>query len=250
MRIVELLGVPGSGKSTTLGMVDDAAIAAGIDLQRLDPVGGGAMPVVANDPPTRTVAMARSSDQIATLGRAIVARPELAGFIIGANHANNPDAGPDVVMGMLLNHLIAFQLAEETMGDDDWLLLDEGLCNRVTSLFAAGPQAGHRTALYRYLSLIPVPDVLVVMATDLDVCFDRLEAGSWTPRLASAPADRRRAFLQRSAELVDRTRRAMEGAGARIVELDGTAPRGQRVPDVIGALRGANPFAVRTLAAV
>ncbi len=152
MRLIEFLGVPGSGKSTTLGLLESDAPAAGIRLQRLDPVGRIAIARQGRDPVTRAMArtvgrywrsawkraMVRSSDRVSILSRAIVKRPELAAAMIEANDAHNHDAGADRVMGMLLNHLIGFQLAEETLGDREWLLLDEGLCNRVTSLFAAG----------------------------------------------------------------------------------------------------------------
>ncbi len=70
--------------------------------------------------------MVRSSDRVSILSRAIVKRPELAAAMIEANDAHNHNAGADRVMGMLLNHLIGFQLAEETLGDREWLLLDEG----------------------------------------------------------------------------------------------------------------------------
>jgi thymidylate kinase len=253
MRLIEFLGAPGSGKSTTLGLLEADAPSAGIRLQLLDPVGRIAIARQGRDPVTRAVArtvgrywrsvwkraMVRSSDRVAILSRAVVKRPGLATAIIEANDAHNHDAGADRVMGMLLNHLIGFQLAEETLDDRDWLLLDEGLCNRVTSLFAAGFDTElDRAELDRYLDLIPVPDVLVVVTTPIDVCFDRLEKVGWTERMAGKPAESRRAFLQRSSELVEVCRRHMEAAGSTVVLVDGTIPPRTAVPAVIAAIRG------------
>jgi hypothetical protein len=254
MRLIEFLGVPGSGKSTTLGLLESDAPAAGIRLQRLDPVGRIAIARQGRDPVTRAMArtvgrywrsawkraMVRSSDRVSILSRAIVKRPELAAAMIEANDAHNHDAGADRVMGMLLNHLIGFQLAEETLGDREWLLLDEGLCNRVTSLFAAGFDADlDQAELDRYLDLIPVPDVLVVVSAPIDVCFDRLEKIGWTERMAGKPAVSRRAFLQRSSELVDLSRSHMEAAGSTVVLVDGTAPPRISIPAVMACIRAA-----------
>jgi len=151
-------------------------------------------------------AFARSSDRMAVLCRAIVAHPQLATAVIEANEAHNGDARPDLVMGMMFNHLVAFRLAQETMAPDAWLLLDEGLCNRVTSLFAADfdPERDRRE-LVRYLDLIPVPDVLVVVSTPIDLCFVRLESIGWTERIRDKRPEQRRAFLERSALLVELT---------------------------------------------
>ena len=121
-----------------------------------------------------------------------------------------------------------------------WLLLDEGLCNRVTSLFAAGFDADlDHAELDRYLDLIPVPDVLVVVSAPIDVCFDRLEKIGWTERMAGKPAVSRRAFLQRSSELVDLCRSYMEAAGSTVVLVDGTALPRTSIPAVMAGIRAA-----------
>ncbi|MGI8822551.1 MAG: hypothetical protein ACR2JP_04500 [Acidimicrobiia bacterium] len=238
MRLVEFLGVPGSGKSTLVGVVEIGSAAGGVPVARLDGVARDAMARTGRDPLSRVVAnsvgrwspavwkkaFARSSDRMAVLCRAIVAHPQLATAVIEANEAHNGDARPDLVMGMMFNHLVAFRLAEETMAPDAWLLLDEGLCNRVTSLFAADfdPERDRRE-LVRYLDLIPVPDVLVVVSTPIDLCFVRLESIGWTERIRDKRPEQRRAFLERSALLVELTGEHMGARGAQVVAVDGTA---------------------------
>ncbi len=248
MRLIELLGIPGSGKSTLLGLIEAAAADDGEKLWRIGPAGRQAVARKGGDPVTRLVARtagrwsrsvwrqaaSRSSDRVAVLSRAVAERPELAGAVIDANKAHNTSHGADMVMGMMLNHLISFRLAEEALGETDWLLLGEGLAQRVVSLFAAGQDGAE---LDRYLAAIPVPEILVVLSAPVEVCFERLERAGWTRRIAGRSEDQRRAFLVRAAELVEITAAHLGQAGAKVVRVDSSGSFDAGVAEVVAATR-------------
>jgi hypothetical protein len=252
VQLVEFLGAPGSGKTTVFQALVTAAHDAGLLLHELEPVGRAAFAEHGRDPLARAVArtigkhspavwkktMARSSDRVAILSRAITSRPRLAAAIIASNQAHNADAHADVVLSMTLNHLISFQLAEESLGSDEWLLVDEGLCHRVIGLFAASSSEIRRSEVVRYLDLVPVPRVLVVVSAPVDLCLLRREAGGWSAGRIHDPS-RRRSFLERSSELVELTSRHMEEEGSAVVRVDGSREATTGVPAIIDAIRGA-----------
>lgn len=242
MRVIEFLGVPGSGKSTTWAQLTElaeewphdthdemSAVRLGLAKRGSDPISKVAARTVGSlSDQVWKKAFARSTDRVPALVRAMTSRPQLASTIVDAHGAHNQTARADMVLGWMLNLLINYQIAEESLPATDWLLLDEGFCNRVISLYAADQDRPiDEKEVRTYLSQIAQPEVLVVMSTPVPVCKQRLDKKGWTPRLKDKSEAERLMFLERSADLVGITADAIRAAGTTVIDLDGTAPSGE-----------------------
>jgi hypothetical protein len=231
LRVVELLGVPGAGKSTlavgvsqalpgTL-MLDDA-VRRSIGRRGRDPVTRLAARL------TRTssarlwsAAYARSSDRFAALIRFASSRPGALESVLAAQRARvDRDLRPDMVLGWILNLMARYQLAIED-GAASWLVVDEGFAQRAVALLTAGYEQGDEPALHAYLEAAPEPEALIIVETPIEVCAARLDQRGWPERLTGAGETQRRSFLEAASEIVSAIDSVYAARGVDVVRIAG-----------------------------
>jgi hypothetical protein len=123
--------------------------------------------------------------------------------------------------------MAGYQLASEHLGDRDWLIVDEGFSQRAVALFGFGFTEDDQALLDRYLSSIPLPEVLAVLDTPLETCEHRLNERGWSERVEGLSSPDRRHFLEQTAAVVSGVAGHLERSGPRVIWVDGTTP----VPD-------------------
>ena len=234
MKIVELLGVPGSGKSTlSSALVADLSNAVDLEQGVLR-----AMRARGEDDIARFVARiarssdnrlwkrayARSTDRFSALTRFIGGHPNLLEAVLAAQRLRSDrDRDQGVVLGWVLNLMARYQVATES-GGMGWLVVDEGFCQRGVALFGFGYHEEDRDLLGAYLEAIPIPDVLIVIDTPLEDCRRRLEERGWSERLDGLGVEERNRFLTDSSTVVEAVAAIAGASGARLIRVDGTAP--------------------------
>lgn len=235
MQHVEFLGLPGSAKTTVAKAVTDSLPGAiGLEDAVVMALREGAddeftrllsRVVRSGSNPLWKWAYARSSDRFAALARFISEHPRLLQRVTKTQRRRSDhDRYQGLVLNWLLNLMARFQLVTEHPPDREFLVIDEGFCQRAVALFAYGFHDDEVERLVGYLEDIPRPDTVIVVDTPLEVCEARLETRGWSERVVDLDGDNRRRFLQTSAAVIDIVETWLENAGVTLVRVDGTSP--------------------------
>lgn len=247
MRVVEFLGPPGSGK-TSLARELIRSLPNTIDLEeavRLAVKTGG------EDGLTRAAARlsrssssriwrtsyARSTDRFAGLARFIAANPRTLETALAAQRIRaERDRDQAMVLGWVLNLMARYQLAIE-WGGQDWLVLDEGFCQRGVALFSHGFIDDDLPSLTAYLTSNPRPDLVVVIETPIETCAERLDQRGWSERVADLAEAERHDFLSAAVSVTEAISDHLESTHSSVVRVDGTTPIPDSLLTVAATLR-------------
>ncbi len=84
------------------------------------------------------------------------------------------------VLHWFINLTGQYQFLKEHAQDNDILIFDEGFVHRVVQLFASEAETLDEVRIHSYLSLIPVPDLIISPHASLETCFERVyRRGIW-----------------------------------------------------------------------
>ena len=118
--------------------------------------------------------------------------------------------------------MAGYQLASETLGDGDWLAVDEGFTQRAVALVAHGFADPDEPMLVRYLEAMPRPTVLVFVDTPIATCSQRLDSRGWPERVADHEESIRHAFLRNAGKAAQFLVERAEAMGVNVARVDGT----------------------------
>jgi hypothetical protein len=191
--VVELVGAPGSGKSSLLPAVQQACEDAGL---RPGTVVEFARPLAARTragwllavlPEGRTRARAawvvfRWASALDVLAQAPRLWPLAS--VVRRSQRGRP-RGADVrerrVVYWVRRLVGAHRLFLRRGRTDEVLLLDEGYVHRVVQLFASAVEEPDRRGIDEYLATVPRPDLLVAVHAPVERCVERVRTrGVWT----------------------------------------------------------------------
>jgi thymidylate kinase len=247
VRVVELLGAPGSGK-TTLARQLAQGLGGAIELEeavrssireRGDDSVARIVARVTRSSSSRLWkgAYSRATDRFSALARFIADKPETLEAVLAAQrHRADRDRGQDLALGWVLNLMARYQLAVEGRGSSDWVVIDEGFSQRAVALFGHGFTAGDGDWLAAYLAAVPRPDVVVLVETPLPTCASRLDARGWSERVTGLSAAGRLSVLESSERVVETVSAWVEEAGIRLLRIDGTESATTTIATLVGLL--------------
>ena len=257
-RIVELLGLPGAGKSTlarallagrprsgrgrlvsperVLGAARlplpaglDASLRAGVDL----------LPPPAVGVARRALWRAGSDDPLAVLART---HPEFLELVAHATPPPDADAAHVLRWRSWPLTTIGTHVAlRRTDAPDRTVLVEEGLVQRANTVCAGDPSLAPR-----YFATQPTPDALVVLHVEAELARDRITARRSPALLRHAGRSPAQvlADLERSVELIATATGVLRGRGVLVLECDATEPTAtlsRRVAELVDRLTGPRP---------
>jgi thymidylate kinase len=145
-------------------------------------------------------------------------------MVRGITHANRRQYQADLAVRWMLTTFIQSQLVSHLERRGDWVVFDEGLCNRTVTVFAIGLSESDESDIESYLDDIPAPDLLVHVDVSSEVAAIRLASRGRPERLMGSSEDEVARFLVDATQCVKRVTDVMRLRGTQVMTVDGTAP--------------------------
>jgi hypothetical protein len=164
--VVELLGLPGAGKTHVAGLLSAALARRGV------PVRAGGADVAAQVP-----APVRLPRKLALVGAAGLACPSGSGRVVRRIADSGQSERADV-LGRSVQWLVTQGLLQRARGSDDVHVFDEGVLQALWSIGLRGDPWGLCDLLARDPRCWQAPDLVVVVEAPLDVVGARLASRS------------------------------------------------------------------------
>lgn len=254
MRHIELLGIPGSGKSTLSRQLAGSETSTG-RVWALEEAARRALRGRGSHIGTRAAArLTPNADN--RLWKIVYSRaPERAEAMVEfASHWSEflesvvtaqrervkRDHGQSLVLSWILNLGARFVLASRGIPRSDSLIIDEGFAQRALAVFGHGWADSDRPHLARYLQTMPKPEVIVRIDAEVEICRQRLDRSGWPQRASQLSRDERVAYLERARETVDTVATHLDRAGVQLVEVAGDVTTRSQADFVRGAVSALN----------
>jgi thymidylate kinase len=189
MKLIEMTGLPGSGKTTVYPHLMSSFSDIGFDIydfkkfnQRYPSYLKSTFSTVYNYLP-RAVRSRYSKYMYSKLNsddnfinKFKIEFNYLVDFAKTINqHRLIPDEHKELSDKWLLETASIYQVARELLKDDSYLLLDEGFTHKVINLFVSLQESEiNEEGLEQYLLLIPQIEILIFIKTDINVCLERI----------------------------------------------------------------------------
>lgn len=196
MRLVEFIGIPGSGKSTYQPFVKSYLRKRGQeafdkrDLRVLHACGNSFLyEVIRSLPSGLSSALLKLSTNKDKLRKSYANQfsdrySGLVNFVEGLLESNS-NSEHKLAVKWFQNAAYRYELGTQMLNGGAYLLMDEGFMHKVLTLFVAPNQPLSEGDIQTYLNLAPRPEMLLHIQTDLNIATDRMLKRGRTDRLAN-----------------------------------------------------------------
>jgi len=205
VRHIEMLGLPGSGKTTLFRdaivllrshrdvFTEREARISGLRQKMRHPSGiwKKCISTLADLTGDRLWNLLWQNHRYAAMLRFIEYYPALAQFIIqAADKWPSPSSLPEAsklfhieILTWTFNFFSTYTFIQESLRSDEMLFLEEGVCQQAYNLIAFQAPAVQQGDLERYLQQAPLPDCLILIDTAPEICEARMKARQRYPLL-------------------------------------------------------------------
>lgn len=231
--VVEFVGVPGSGKTTTADHLVEQLVLAGIDAGTIVGLARRRAAATTLGKLIRTVAPRRLGAPLLwwvfyALGIVrgvgfLLGNPGLARAVVGSQaRRRGPVRTRWHIVYWFLQLVGRYRLLLDGSTGVDVLVIDDGFVHRSVHLYATSLVDPHTRSLDRYLDLIPVPDLVVRVDTDTRLCLERvIDRGVWAHSRHLTRVELG-SYLAAARAVVDSATEAARRRGTTVVEVPGT----------------------------
>jgi len=239
LKLIEVTGIPGSGKSTVLPVVKNYLRKRGLEVFDSRNI----ILCIERFPFDKSRKLAESlppglGDMIAKgLNRLYVemkyryklkyllSNRELFSYIVDLTNSRNiPHPHKILTVGWFLNLAASYQIASEHSGSSSVLLLDEGFVHRVIHLFVSVEEETiDAEKIERYLEKIPPIQTLIMVEANEVLCKNRIISRGLPRRLRGRTDEEIWEYLLSSKAALDNAQRFVSRRGTNIVSLDNSS---------------------------
>ncbi len=205
MRIVEIAGPVGAGKSSLVEPLTRALVERGAAARTLEHVA-----------PQGRVRRLLWSFAFAVRHPRLLARATRAALA-----APIPWWHRRIILGLALGVGGRLLAAASRAAEDEWVIVDEGLVHRAVNLFAWRHEVP-RQDVTRYLASVPLGEALVIVQSPAEVELERALSRGLPKRLVGKSPEEVRAFVSRAREVALFAAGVVEGRGGRVLHVEST----------------------------
>ena len=120
---------------------------------------------------------------LAELTRFCASRPTLLSALFAAVETHSFDEQDrSIILESFISSFVEYQLRQEHLGDAESVIVDEGMAQRVFTVFGLSRVSVETATLENFIASLPEPDTLVWMDTGPEVCLERILARPRGPR--------------------------------------------------------------------
>jgi deoxyadenosine/deoxycytidine kinase len=125
------------------------------------------------------------------------------------------------IMNSVFQDFSSHQLFKKHLGDDEVVVVDEGFCQRATSIWGRIENGEYaRSEMEHYFDLVPLPDVAMVVEPDVETCERRLSERSRVLLLRNMNHEERIAKLNEIGDLIKEVSLALERKGVPLLTIN------------------------------
>ncbi len=239
MKLIEVTGIPGSGKSTVLPVVKTYLRKRGLEvfdsrniilcIERF-PFNKSrklvkCLPTTLSDMIVKGLNKLYLELRYRYKLKYLLSNRELFNFIVDLTNSRNiPHPHKILTVGWFLNLAASYQIATEHSGSSSVLLLDEGFVHRIIHLFVSVEEETiDAEKIERYVEKIPPIHTLINVEADEVLCKKRVIARGLPRRLRGRTDEEIWEYLLRSKAALDNAQRFVRRRGTNIVSLDNSS---------------------------
>lgn len=255
--VIEMLGAPGSGKTTLEPAIEEACRSRGLTPLRAPQAGRLLASRSLLGRVAQRVVPARHAKRALwpvfvslsyVHGLALVASQPRLGLTLLAQRRRPPGAmaGERRVVRWFLRHAGTERMFARYGHAGEVLVADEGYVHRVVQLFASPVEQPNPSEVIAYLESIPRPSLLVVLDVPSDMAAERLRARGVWARMAGLEPQEVDRFLESAAAAVEIAACHARASGWAITTIENTreAPDLETASSQVGEVLAAGPFDV------
>lgn len=236
MQYVEVVGIPGSGKTSLVNLLVDSSFNISskycsfrhVSLLALQEARSRLcanfvmhLPVRVQNKILYSFLLASGAGR-AAFCRAIVNHAELVLDLFGAI-AKEKNADHQELWARWLTHLLTcYQVADENLEHNQCLILEEGFVGRIATLFEHHEGNNFGDKLGKCLSATPTVDFLFVVNTPISECLERMSRRGFPKRMVNVDKEKCHLLLRHREVCIEKASNYLDATGTKVVKIPGT----------------------------
>lgn len=154
--------------------------------------------------------------------RFLVENPELASIVFSTINEQKLNRPPEKTAWYFYRLFSQYMYSKNHLSSGEYFIIDEGFCNRANTLFASHTSLASSSTISTYATVIPQPDIVYYIKSDLNVCLDRLRNrhGGFPSRIQEHSDVDKIDYLSNHQQCIEEMLRILKKSGCTICKVE------------------------------